>query len=119
MVLIKKDSAGAAWPAILVGLFVSFGGILFGYDTGTIGGILGMPYWLKEFARDHDPKTGAPVLSSSDKSLIVSILSVGTFFGALMSAPVADFIGRRLGLMFSTVVFTVRTYHTTILLNIS
>ena len=34
-------SAGAAWPAIVVGLFVSFGGVLFGYDTGTIGGILG------------------------------------------------------------------------------
>ena len=32
------DVPGAALPSILVGMFVAFGGILFGYDTGTIGG---------------------------------------------------------------------------------
>lgn len=26
-----EGTAGAAWPAILVGLFVAFGGVLFGY----------------------------------------------------------------------------------------
>jgi MFS transporter, SP family, sugar:H+ symporter len=34
--LLKKpdDEPGAAWPAVLIGLFVAFGGVLFGYDTG-------------------------------------------------------------------------------------
>jgi MFS transporter, SP family, sugar:H+ symporter len=34
---IKKpdDAAGAAWPAIVIGLFVAFGGVLFGMQTGT------------------------------------------------------------------------------------
>lgn len=34
--MLKKpdDEPGAAWPAICLGLFVAFGGILFGYDTG-------------------------------------------------------------------------------------
>jgi SP family sugar:H+ symporter-like MFS transporter len=54
----------------MVGLFVAFGGVLFGYDTGTISGILGMPYWKKSFATQPDGE-----LTPSEDSLIVSILS--------------------------------------------
>lgn len=35
---------GKSWPAIMIGMFVAFGGVLFGYDTGTISGIIAMPY---------------------------------------------------------------------------
>jgi hypothetical protein len=43
MVLRRTErEAGAAWPGIVVGMFVAFGGILYGYDTGTISGILEM-----------------------------------------------------------------------------
>ncbi|KAF2738660.1 general substrate transporter [Polyplosphaeria fusca] len=92
--MLKKpdDVAGASWPAIVIGLFVAFGGVLFGYDTGTISGILAMPYWLKEF-------TSTGELPGNDKSLIVSILSAGTFFGALFAAPFGDLLGRRWGLI--------------------
>lgn len=86
---------GKAWPAIVTGLFVAFGGILFGYDTGTIGGILDMTYWQRTFATSGDN------ITSSEKAQIVSILSAGTFFGALFAAPVGDFLGRRWGLIFS------------------
>jgi hypothetical protein len=35
MVWKKPDNvAGTAAPAILIGLFVTFGGLLYGYDTG-------------------------------------------------------------------------------------
>lgn len=99
-------TAGAAWPAISVGLFVAFGGVLFGYDTGTIGGILAMPYWLKEFSTGATDDKGNPAITSSQSSEIVSLLSAGTFFGALTAAPTGDFFGRRLGLMVSVLVFT-------------
>lgn len=90
------DTAGATWPAVAIGLFVAFGGVLYGYDTGTISGILAMPYWIKQFA-----KHGSDAISPGEDALIVSILSAGTFIGALCAAPVADKIGRRLGLMAS------------------
>ncbi|KAF2800025.1 general substrate transporter [Melanomma pulvis-pyrius CBS 109.77] len=99
-------SAGSALPAIFIGLFVAFGGVLFGYDTGTIGGILGMDYWRKEFSTGYtNKKDGLPDVTASQTSQIVSILSAGTFFGALTAAPVADMIGRRLGLVACNVVF--------------
>jgi SP family sugar:H+ symporter-like MFS transporter len=40
-------------------------------------------------------------VSPSQSSLVVSILSAGTFFGALTAAPFADFMGRRIALLVS------------------
>ncbi|KAF2739111.1 high affinity glucose transporter RGT2 [Polyplosphaeria fusca] len=108
--MLKKPegAAGSAVPAIFIGLFVAFGGVLFGYDTGTIGGILGMKYWREQFSTGYvNPDDGMKDVTSDQTSQIVSILSAGTFFGALTAAPVADFIGRRLGLVACCVVFCV------------
>jgi hypothetical protein len=58
-------------PAIMMGLFVAFGGVLFGYDTGTIGGIIAMDYWKKTFSTEPDHYT----ITAAQDSLIVSILS--------------------------------------------
>lgn len=81
--------------------------MLFGYDTGTIGGILAMPYWGKLFSTGYvNPQTGNPTVNSSQTSLIVSILSAGTTIGAVASAPIADGIGRRWAMIVNTFVFT-------------
>ncbi|KAH9223769.1 putative glucose transporter rco-3 [Leptodontidium sp. 2 PMI_412] len=102
----KPDGVpGKSWPAIIIGLFVAFGGVLFGYDTGTISGILAMDYWRKEFTTGYINSDGNPDVSPSQTSLIVSILSAGTFFGALWAAPTGDFLGRRLGLIAACCVF--------------
>lgn len=100
------NAAGKSWPAIAVGLFVAFGGILFGYDTGTIGDILAMPYFIEHFSTGNKDATGAPVITAAQQSEIVSILSAGTFFGALTAAFTCDIFGRRGGLMTAVVVFT-------------
>ncbi|KAF9736122.1 hypothetical protein PMIN06_006491 [Paraphaeosphaeria minitans] len=106
MIQKPEGSAGSAWPAIMVGLFVAFGGVLYGYDTGTIGGILGMKYWRNQFSTGYVNKTDNELdVTSAQTSEIVSILSAGTFFGALTAAPVADAIGRRLGLVVCCIVF--------------
>ncbi|KAH0149170.1 putative transporter, partial [Aureobasidium melanogenum] len=84
------DEVGAAWPSIMVGAFAAFAGILYGYDTGTISGIQEMPYWIKQF---DDPAAHGKI------SLIVSILSVGTFVGALAAGLIADWTGRKWGII--------------------
>jgi MFS transporter, SP family, sugar:H+ symporter len=99
------------WCALWVGVFhwdltmKKHPLMLYRYDTGTIGGILAMPYWEDLFSTGYRDSTGHLNVDSSQSAAIVSILSAGTFFGALSAAPIADFIGRRLGLIACSVVF--------------
>ena len=65
-----------------------------------------MPQWLKTFSTGYiNPETGGPGITASQYSLIVSILSAGTFFGALAAAPTADMTGRIYALLITLVVF--------------
>lgn len=70
--------------------FASFGGIFFGYDSGYINGVNGSKLFIHKVEGPD-----ATALSSSHQSLIVSILSAGTFFGALIAGDLADIIGRK------------------------
>lgn len=65
-----------------------------------------MPYWLKTFSTGARDKDGNPAITATQSSQIVSLLSAGTFFGALGASPMGDILGRRLGLIASTGVFT-------------
>ncbi len=66
-----------------------------------------MKYWRELFSTGYtNPKDGLPDVTANQTSEIVSILSAGTFFGALLSAPLADLLGRRLAMIFNTGVFT-------------
>ncbi|KAF5857260.1 Plasma membrane low glucose sensor [Aspergillus alliaceus] len=107
--LLQKPTGteGRTWPAILISGFVAFGGILFGYDTGTISGILAMPYWAQTFSTGYRDSTGQLNVTASQSAAIVSILSAGTFFGSLGAAPTGDLIGSRWGLIASNGVFVV------------
>ena len=66
-----------------------------------------MSYWQNQFSTGYINPTPKPHLdiTASQSSEIVSILSAGTFFGALLAAPIADRLGRRLALIVSSVVF--------------
>ena len=90
----------SSFGLLLRSAFAAFGGILFGYDTGTISGIIAMPAWLQIYGQPgigkvtpENPKGYG--ITSSTTSLVVSILSAGTFFGALFASPVGDLIGRK------------------------
>lgn len=102
----QGSESGAVWFPVLLGVFVAFGGVLYGYDTGIISGILAMRYWRDLFSTGHrNANDGELDVSSGQSSMIVSILSVGTFFGALTAAPLADRVGRRISLCVGNVIF--------------
>ncbi|KDN53436.1 putative monosaccharide transporter [Tilletiaria anomala UBC 951] len=86
--------------ALTVAAGVTIGGFLFGYDIGVISGCLIMP----DFFRRFEP-AGATELSSQNASLITSLLSAGTFFGALAQGPISDRLGRKPALMLWAIIF--------------
>ncbi len=94
---LSRTEAPVTTKAYLMCAFSAFGGIFFGYDSGYISGVMGMDYVVTQL--QHVEKGSVPkaefVLPSWKKSLITSILSAGTFFGAIIAGDLADFIGRR------------------------
>lgn len=65
-----------------------------------------MDFFTNQFATTSDAE-GKKYFTSSETSLVVSILSVGTFFGAVSSSFVADKLGRKIGLIISTIIFAI------------
>ncbi|KUI54647.1 putative glucose transporter rco-3 [Cytospora mali] len=102
----KPDNvAGSSAPAIMIGIFVASGGLLFGYDTGTINGILAMDSFKDMFSTGYRDGNGHLAISPSQTAIIVAILSAGTVVGALLAAPVGDYFGRRKSLIAAVTVF--------------
>ncbi|PSN63955.1 general substrate transporter [Corynespora cassiicola Philippines] len=94
-------------PRILImGVLVSMGGFIFGYDTGQISGFLNMPDFLQRFA-DQKSETGEISFSHSRSGTIVGLLSIGTLIGALIAAPIADKFGRRISIIIWNIIFCV------------
>ncbi|KAI0628433.1 AmMst-1 [Trametes polyzona] len=91
---------------IVMTAFAAFGGMLFGYDTGTISGIIQMNDWIRTFGKPDSSSSIGYSVSTSRESLVVSILSAGTFFGALAGAPSADILGRRISIMLTCIIFS-------------
>ncbi|KAI0658309.1 general substrate transporter [Cubamyces menziesii] len=98
--------------AILLATFVAFGtgrvvGFLFGYDIGVISGCLIMDDFVDRFGEPDS--SGVFILSPSRQSIITSLLSAGTFVGALAQAFTSDRFGRRGSILIWSAVFTVGT----------
>ncbi|KPM39388.1 putative glucose transporter rco-3 [Neonectria ditissima] len=99
---VELIEAPVTWKAYLMCAFASFGGIFFGYDSGYINGVNGSPYFIHKVEGQ-----GADALSDSHTSLITSILSCGTFFGALIAGDLADRIGRKWTVILGCLIYAV------------
>uniref|UniRef100_A0A0W0G654 Major facilitator superfamily (MFS) profile domain-containing protein n=2 Tax=Moniliophthora roreri TaxID=221103 RepID=A0A0W0G654_MONRR len=113
--------------AILLAIFIAFGGMpflvdvswqllnvsplskgfLFGYDIGVISGCLIMPDFQWRFGEPDG--NGGYHLTPDRQSLITSLLSAGTFVGALAQAFTADSLGRRPSILIWSAIFTIGT----------
>ena len=110
----SRIEAPVTFKTYLMCAFAAFGGIFFGYDSGYINGVLAMNYVINQYtdipipgADASDAVKKAFVIPASTQSLVVSILSCGTFFGALIAGDLADFFGRRTTIITGCVVFIV------------
>lgn len=59
--------------SFLMGIAISMGGFIFGYDTGQISGFLGMPDFLERFGQQHSD--GTFYFSNVRSGLIVAMVS--------------------------------------------
>ncbi len=83
---IRVNGADCGVESILLGAVTSIGGFLFGYDTGQISGMLVFEDFVRRFATGTDPVTGEPAWVPIIQSTMVSLMSIGTLFGALSGA---------------------------------
>lgn len=72
----------------MLAVVASMGGFIFGYDTGQISDILLMSDFKLRFAKCSSVgDVDSCAFSTVRAGLIVSLLSIGTLFGALAGAP--------------------------------
>lgn len=86
-------------PGLFLNLCVvatAIGGMLFGYDTGVISGVLVV------LGADLDGR----LLSHGEKELITSLCAAGALFGAIIAGITADKYGRKPAIWFASVLFT-------------
>ena len=80
----------------LVAVVATFGGLLFGYDTGVINGAL-------------EPMKDDLGLTSATEGFVVSILIFGAAIGALIGGRLADTYGRRSNILMLACIFAFGT----------
>merc|ERR1711881_287231 len=106
---VERIEAPVTWKAYMMCAFASFGGIFFGYDSGYINGVTGSETFIELIEGPPPPGTDPAdwALSGSHLSLITSILSAGTFFGAIIAGDVADIIGRKWTIIAGCIIYIV------------
>ncbi|EKJ77446.1 hypothetical protein FPSE_02319 [Fusarium pseudograminearum CS3096] len=93
-------SQRSAWGSISPLLIFScscllVGDMLFGFDTGSFGGILANPGFINQFGSYH-AETDKYAFTSSDTSIISSIPFIGKFLGCLFAGPAIEKFGHRI-----------------------
>ncbi|EEB08657.1 hexose transporter Ght8 [Schizosaccharomyces japonicus yFS275] len=92
---------------IIMLVFVSMAGWMFGADTGSIGGITNMRDFQSRYADRYDPITDTYTYSNARQGLLTGMVNLGSFTGCILSSPVADKLGKRVSIIIWTVVYLI------------
>ncbi|KAF2738463.1 quinate permease [Polyplosphaeria fusca] len=101
--IVKNDSMKIdppeiyGWRSFMMACSACFGGMLFGMDIGTIGGVLTLPAFTVKYGLANLDKPGQYDLSAN----IASTLQAGCFIGCFLASWIADRWGRRTSLIFN------------------
>lgn len=91
------ESTRSSWYVWLVAVNAAVGGLLFGYDTGVISGVLVV----------LGTDLGGKELTDSNKELITALTSAGAFIGAVYAGFTANRYGRKSVIWFGAILFTI------------
>ncbi|KAF9894478.1 hypothetical protein FE257_006361 [Aspergillus nanangensis] len=92
------SSSRAVWRIYWLTAVVCCGGMLFGYDSGVIGGVLTFDSFLRDF-------NTTPEMQTRVSAFAVGIQQAGAIVGCLAIWPFTNRYGRRYALMGCSVVF--------------
>ncbi|KAL4925284.1 sugar porter family MFS transporter [Aspergillus undulatus] len=83
-------------PMLLFSCFCLLtGDMVFGYDTGSFGGILGNPGFVNQFGT-YDPQTESYAIDPLHTSLLSSLAFIGKFVGCFVAGPAIERHGHRM-----------------------
>nr|CBV37373.1 quinate transporter [Colletotrichum graminicola] len=91
------------WRIHLIALVASMSALAMGYDTAVIGGTMALDSFRRDFHLDGVPSSTRDTIQGN----IVSTFQAGCFFGALLTFPIAEKLGRRKTVMLAGMVFLV------------
>ncbi|KAF2451082.1 MFS quinate transporter-like protein QutD [Karstenula rhodostoma CBS 690.94] len=89
------------WRIHMIALVASMSALAMGYDTAVIGGTMALNSFIRDFGWANVSKSTRDTIQAN----IVSTFQAGCFFGALLTFPVAEKIGRKRTVMIAGLVF--------------
>ncbi|KAK4047669.1 hypothetical protein OIO90_006098 [Microbotryomycetes sp. JL221] len=92
---------------VILCLFQSFAGLLFGWETGNVSGLVNLLDYQQRFGRASASSPTGFALSTAVQSLIVAGLGIGAFCGSLLAGSISSKTGIKATYLFSLIVFMI------------
>ena len=100
----KQPLTSYSGTAVLC-LLIAFGGYVFGWDTGTIGGFLNQTDFKRRFGQKNSH--GEYYFSKARTGLVVAIFNIGCAIGGIAWSRLGDMYGRKPALAWVTGVYMI------------